>query len=322
MRRGGDLPQGLRRRAWARLALQGLALLSLGACVAPPRLDVVSENQGSRIRHLVLHFTAEPFDRSLALLTRADTGAVSAHYLVPDLNDPTFSGTSGRPLRLVAEDRRAWHAGRSFWAGETALNSSSIGIEIVNQSTCDHRLTGPLPGPEADRCHYLPFPEAQLVEVIALTQEILARHPDIPPERVLGHADIAPTRKVDPGPFFPWRRLHEAGVGPWYEAKTFEAWRGWLQDTPLPLATRQAALAAWGFDLTPTGRLDVETRYALRAFQLHFRPEPLTYAFDEDTTAILFALLARYRPGALAKLALPAPPPSPPEPLRDTDSPP
>ena len=322
MRRGGDLPQGLRRRAWARLALQGLALLSLGACVAPLRLDVVSENQGSRIRHLVLHFTAEPFDRSLALLTRADTGAVSAHYLVPDLNDPTFSGTSGRPLRLVAEDRRAWHAGRSFWAGETALNNSSIGIEIVNQSTCDHRLTVPLPGPEADRCHYLPFPEAQLVEVIALTQEILARHPDIPPERVLGHADIAPTRKVDPGPFFPWRRLHEAGVGPWYEANTFEAWRGWLQDTPLPLATRQAALAAWGFDLTPTGRLDVETRYALRAFQLHFRPEPLTYAFDEDTTAILFALLARYRPGALAELALPAPPPSLPEPLRDTDSPP
>ena len=177
-------------------------------------------------------------------------------------------------------------------------------------------------GARGDRCHYLPFPEAQLVEVIALTQEILARHPDIPPERVLGHADIAPTRKVDPGPFFPWRRLHEAGVGPWYEAKTFEAWRGWLQDTPLPLATRQAALAAWGFDLTPTGRLDVETRYALRAFQLHFRPEPLTYAFDEDTTAILFALLARYRPGALAELALPAPPPSLPEPLRDTDSPP
>lgn len=322
MRRGGDLPEGLRRRAWAGLALQGLALFSLGACVAPPRLDVVSENQGSRIRHLVLHFTAEPFDRSLALLTRADTGAVSAHYLVPDLNDPTFSGTSGRPLRLVAEDRRAWHAGRSFWAGETALNNSSIGIEIVNQSTCDHRLTVPLPGPEADRCHYLPFSEAQLVEVIALTQEILARHPDIPPERVLGHADIAPTRKVDPGPFFPWRRLHEAGVGPWYEAKTFEAWRAWLRETPLPLATRQAALAAWGFDLTPTGRLDVETRYALRAFQLHFRPEPLTYAFDEDTTAILFALLARYRPGALAELALPAPPPSPPEPLRDTDSPP
>ncbi|MGB0266745.1 MAG: N-acetylmuramoyl-L-alanine amidase [Pseudomonadales bacterium] len=322
MRRGGDLPQGLRRRAWARLALQGLALLSLGACVAPPRLDVVSENQGSRIRHLVLHFTAEPFDRSLALLTRADTGAVSAHYLVPDLNDPTFSGTSGRPLRLVAEERRAWHAGSSFWAGETALNNSSIGIEIVNQSTCDHRLTVPLPGPEADRCHYLPFPEAQLVEVIALTQEILARHPDIPPERVLGHADIAPTRKVDPGPFFPWRRLHEAGVGPWYEANTFEAWRAWLRDTPLPLATRQAALAAWGFDLTPTGRLDGETRYALRAFQLHFRPEPLTYAFDEDTTAILFALLARYRPGALAELALPAPPPSLPEPLRDTDSPP
>ncbi|MFZ8890751.1 MAG: N-acetylmuramoyl-L-alanine amidase [Pseudomonadales bacterium] len=303
--------------------LLGIALLSLSACVAPPRLDVVSENQGSRIRHLVLHFTAEPFDRSLALLTRADTGAVSAHYLVPDLNDPTFPGTSGRALRLVAEDRRAWHAGRSVWAGETALNNSSIGIEIVNQSTCDHRLGEPLPGPEADRCRYLPFSEAQLAEVIALSQEILARHPDIPPERVVGHADIAPTRKVDPGPFFPWQRLYEAGVGPWYEADTFRAWRAWLQDTPLPLATRQAALAAWGFDLTPTGRLDVETRYALRAFQLHFRPEPLNYAFDEETTAILLALLARYRPDALAALSLPGtPPPVLLEPLRETDSPP
>jgi len=305
-----------------RLVLLGIALLSLSACVAPPRLDVVSENQGSRIRHLVLHFTAEPFDRSLALLTRADTGAVSAHYLVPDLSDPTFPGTSGRPLRLVAEHRRAWHAGRSVWAGETALNNSSIGIEIVNESTCEHRLAEPLPGPEADRCRYLPFSEAQLAEVIALTREILARHPDIPPERVVGHADIAPMRKVDPGPFFPWQRLYEAGVGPWYEASTFEAWRAWLQDRPLPLATRQAALAAWGFELTPTGRLDVETRYALRAFQLHFRPEPLTYAFDEDTTAILFALLERYRPKALAELALPAPPPHLAEPLRDTDSPP
>jgi N-acetyl-anhydromuramyl-L-alanine amidase AmpD len=256
-------------------------------------------------------------------LTRADTGAVSAHYLVPDLNDPTFPGTSGRALRLVAEDRRAWHAGRSVWAGETALNNSSIGIEIVNASTCDHRLAEPLPGPEADRCHYLPFSEAQLAEVIALSQEILARHPDIPPERVVGHADIAPTRKVDPGPFFPWQRLYEAGVGPWYEADTFRAWRAWLQDTPLPLATRQAALAAWGFDLTPTGRLDVETRYALRAFQLHFRPEPLNYAFDEETTAILLALLARYRPDALAALTLPGtPPPVLLEPLRDTDSPP
>ena len=111
-------------------------------------------------------------------------------------------------------------------------------------------------------------------------------------------------------------------MGPWYEAGTVEAWRAWLQDTPLPRARRQAALGAWGYALTPTGRLDVETRYALRAFQLHFRPEPLTYAFDEETTAILFALLERYRPKALAELALPAPPPHLAEALRDTDSPP
>ena len=59
------------------------ALLLLVGCASEPALDVVSDNQGSRIRHLVLHFTAEPFDRSLALLTDAEVGAVSAHYLVP-----------------------------------------------------------------------------------------------------------------------------------------------------------------------------------------------------------------------------------------------
>lgn len=295
------------------------ALLLLVGCASEPALDVVSDNQGSRIRHLVLHFTAEPFDRALALLTDAEVGAVSAHYLVPALGDPTYPDQSGRPLHLVAEGRRAWHAGTSYWAGETALNNSSIGIEIVNESRCDHVLEDPLPGPEADRCSYLPYPEAQLQEVIALAQGILARHPEITPERVVGHGDIAPTRKVDPGPYFPWQRLHEAGIGPWYEAVVVAQWRGWLASVELPLAARQTALGAWGYEVTPTGVLDAPTRYALRAFQLHFRPKAVTYAFDDDTTAILLALLARYRPAAFERLELPA---GAPVPLREAPSPP
>jgi N-acetyl-anhydromuramyl-L-alanine amidase AmpD len=239
--------------------------------------------------------------------------------LVQALGDPTYPDQSGRPLHLVAEGRRAWHAGTSYWAGETALNNSSIGIEIVNESRCDHVLEDPLPGPEADRCSYLPYPEAQLQEVIALAQGILARHPEITPERVVGHGDIAPTRKVDPGPYFPWQRLHEAGIGPWYEAGVVAQWRGWLASVELPLAARQSALGAWGYEVTPTGVLDAPTRYALRAFQLHFRPKAVTYAFDDDTTAILLALLARYRPAAFERLELPA---GAPVPLREAPSPP
>ena len=43
-------------------------------------------------------------------------------------------------VQLVPEARRAWHAGISSWAGETDINSRSIGIEIANPGH-DHRLS-------------------------------------------------------------------------------------------------------------------------------------------------------------------------------------
>src|SRR3546814_16047158 len=59
-----------------------------------------------------------------ALQRMTDAGAkVSAHYMVAE---------DGNGLRLVDEDRRAWHAGKSFWRGITDVKSARIGIEIVN----------------------------------------------------------------------------------------------------------------------------------------------------------------------------------------------
>jgi N-acetyl-anhydromuramyl-L-alanine amidase AmpD len=102
---------------------------------------------------------------------------VSCHYLVDE---------HGGIVQMVEEDMRAWHAGQSFWHGETDINSRSIGIEIHNR------------GHEAD---YPDFPEAQMAAVIALCRDILGRHA-IAPERVLAHSDIAPRRKLDPGEKF------------------------------------------------------------------------------------------------------------------------
>ena len=48
---------------------------------------------------------------------------VSAHYFVFE---------DGSIVQMVPEARRAWHAGASSWAGETDINSCSIGIEIAN----------------------------------------------------------------------------------------------------------------------------------------------------------------------------------------------
>ena len=161
------------------------------------RDDRQSPNHGARrggpVDILLLHYTGMP-STAAALNRLCDpAAAVSAHYLV---------GEDGAIWRLVQEDRRAWHAGEAFWAGETDINSRSIGIEIAN----------PGHGPD-----YRPFPKAQMAAVERLAAGILARHP-IQPHRVLAHSDVAPGRKQDPGELLDWRRLAAAGIGLWSDA--------------------------------------------------------------------------------------------------------
>ncbi|HSG90048.1 MAG TPA: N-acetylmuramoyl-L-alanine amidase [Pseudomonadales bacterium] len=268
-------------------------------------IDVPSANQSSRISHLVLHFTSETLDESMRLLTQPSANPVSAHYLLAG-PDPA---TGARPVvyRLVPEARRAWHAGRSAWSGRSALNDSSIGVEIVNLSGCEEPLDGAeLPDPATQSCTFEPWPEAQIEVLILLLKDILARNPDIAAENVVGHADIAFARRVDPGPLFPWRRLHEAGIGAWYEEAAVARHAAALATSGLPpLDDLQAALAAWGYGVEVTGEDDAQTRLAVRAFQMHFRPSDHRGRFDGETAAILFALLERYRVEARAHLPHP-----------------
>ena len=144
---------------------------------------------------------------------------VSAHYMVEE---------DGRVFQLVAEDKRAWQAGRSWWRGDEDINSRSIGIEIVNGG---HDFGLP------------PFPDVQIEAVIALCQGILGRWA-IPPERIVAHSDIAPDRKEDPGERFPWKRLAEAGIGLWPQPARPEPWM-----------THGAALGDAGVQPGPVGGL-------------------------------------------------------------------
>ena len=136
---------------------------------------------------IVLHYTGMPTgDAALARL--CDSAAkVSSHYLVEE---------DGRVFRLVPEERRAWHAGVASWKGERDINGRSVGIEIVN------------PGHEFG---YRPFPEAQVVAVIALLGEVRSRWQVVEGD-IIGHSDVAPERKDDPGELFPWKRLAQAGM--------------------------------------------------------------------------------------------------------------
>lgn len=273
------------------------------ACSTQRAIDSPSVNRSSRVDHIVIHFTGEPFAEAMRLLTERTEIPVSAHYLVPEHGDPSYSRRRLRVHRLVDESERAWHAGDSHWRGVEALNARSIGIELVNRSRCIDMTPRHVPStPSSQRCAFEPFDPEQVALVIALLKDLLARYPRIDPEDIVGHADIAPERRADPGPLFPWQVLHAHGIGAWYDDATMVAYRRQFESRPPSLLRLQRALRAYGYGVEDTGVLDAQTGFALRAFQMHFRPSDWSGRPDAETAAILYALLEKYRPTELAAL--------------------
>ncbi|MAI49783.1 MAG: N-acetylmuramoyl-L-alanine amidase [Rhodospirillaceae bacterium] len=204
---------------------------------------------GACIDMVILHYTGMKTGKAaLERLCDADTG-VSAHYLIDE---------DGTTYRMVAEARRAWHAGSSHWSGAADINDRSLGIEIVNPG----HVFG-----------YRAFPETQMQSVEVLLAEVVARH-HVPPSRVVGHSDIAPTRKQDPGELFDWKRLADKGLSIWPEAPG---------DAGDP-ADAPGRLAEIGYD--PKAPLtDVVT-----AFQRRFVPAGVNGMLDQDTLAAIAAV--------------------------------
>ena len=215
---------------------------------------------------LVLHYTGMKTGPEALDRLRDPEAKVSSHYLVEE---------DGRVFRLVAEERRAWHAGVSFWRGRRNVNGDSIGIEIVN------------PGHEFG---YRPFPEAQVERVIALVADIRTRW-DIEDRDIVGHSDIAPDRKDDPGELFPWKRLSEAGHGLWAEWPAAPGAPIGEGEEGAAVFALQAGLTRLGYDLPPTGQFDATTAAVVRAFQRHWRPGRVDGIADGETRARLIALL-------------------------------
>ena len=225
---------------------------------------------GLRPDMIVLHYTGMPDATGALDLLCTPGSAVSAHYLVFE---------DGYIVQMVEESRRAWHAGTSFWAGETDINSCSIGIEIANSG---HGYG------------YPDFPKRQIAAVTALCRSILTRH-TVPPERVLAHSDIAPARKQDPGEKFPWRTLSDSGVGHWVKPAPITEGGALLTfghrgDT---VAAMQGELSKYGYCIAVSGTYDSATQAVVTAFQRHFRPERIDGIGDESTRATLRELLAQ-----------------------------
>ncbi|UST79896.1 N-acetylmuramoyl-L-alanine amidase [Pseudomonas siliginis] len=248
------------------------SLFVLAGCASGPRYDTShpSANYDSRIQFVVVHYTSASLERSLQLLTHGD---VSSHYLIGDDNNATI-------YKLMDENQRAWHAGESQWQGRTWLNSSSIGIEIVNPGYKD-TPTGRL---------WYPYSEAQIESLITLLKDISKRN-GISPRHIIGHSDIAPLRKLDPGPLFPWKRLADEGLGLWPNEQAVARQQAVFNSSPLPEpGWFQAQLARLGYDTPQTGELDVATRHVLAAFQMHYRPARFDGTPDAQTAALLLVL--------------------------------
>lgn len=104
---------------------------------------------------------------------------VSAHCLIR---------RDGEIVQFVPFTARAWHAGKSSFAGQERCNDYSIGIELEGTD-------------------FLAYTDAQYTALIDVSRQVMERYPQITVPRVTGHQYIAPQRKTDPGLSFDWRRL-------------------------------------------------------------------------------------------------------------------
>ena len=279
------------------------ATLVVASCASDSMVTIESTNQSSRIDYVVIHATSENFAESLRLLTTPTSNPVSSHYLIPTLGDESYPHDVLRLYALVDEQRRAWHAGVSYWAKEESLNDRSIGIEIVNEFKCTgtDRPLEEIVLAEVN-CDYLPYPDEQITMLIELLKDIQDRYPAIDPIDFVGHSDIAIMRKSDPGPLFPWQRLYEEGIGVWPDPELTASYLAALAGRVPDALTVQSSLLALGYRVDPSGEWDAQTRFALRAFQLHFRPADYSGDVDVETVSRLWALLEEYRPREFAAL--------------------
>jgi N-acetylmuramoyl-L-alanine amidase len=220
---------------------------------------------------VVLHYTGMRSGQEALERLRDPEAKVSAHYLIEE---------DGRIFALAAEERRAWHAGVSFWKGERDINAVSIGVELVN------------PGHDWG---YRDFPDDQIDALTGLLDAIRGRW-QIPNARILGHSDVAPGRKIDPGEKFPWKRLAQDGHGLWLEPPAAPGAPLGPGDAGTGVFALQAGLTRLGYDSAPSGQYGPETQTIVSAFQRHWRPERVDGVADGETRARLVHLLRAVAP--------------------------
>lgn len=155
------------------------------------------------------HFDERPAHSDISLLVIHNISLPAGQFNTPYVDDlfmgnincnahPSFADLAGlrvsahcfikrcgEIIQYVPFTKRAWHAGRSCFAGQQNCNDFSIGIELEG----------------TDTTHYT---DAQYQRLAVLTRVIMQCYPKITANKIVGHCDIAPGRKTDPGASFNW----------------------------------------------------------------------------------------------------------------------
>ena len=210
------------------------------------------------IKLIVIHYTGmqskiESIKRLSSLKHK-----VSCHYLID---------RKGQILKMVDDNKVAWHAGKSKWKNYNNLNKYSIGIELVNKG---HEFG------------YEKFTIPQVNNLIKLCQNLKKKY-KIKNSNIVGHSDIAPLRKQDPGEKFPWQKLQRNKIGIWHKKLKFKSVN--LNDKKVKKLFFKN-LFKIGYRYFNKNRRTEKDIFLIKAFQRRFLPNKVTGKIDQKTFKI------------------------------------
>ena len=210
------------------------------------------------IKIIVIHYTEMQSRIESIRRLLSPKHQVSCHYLID---------RKGEILKMVNENKVAWHAGKSKWKSFKNLNKNSIGIELVNKG---HEFG------------YEKFSKVQISKLIKLCLNLKRKY-NIKDSNIVGHSDIAPLRKQDPGEKFPWKKLQKKKLGIWYKNFKFKS-KGQINKKNVKSFYKN--LFKIGYRYFDQNKRTSKDALIVKAFQRRFLPREITGQINEKTYII------------------------------------
>ena len=222
----------------------------------------------NNIKFIVIHYTGMQSERACIKRLTSKNSQVSTHYLI---------NKKGSVIRMVDEEKTAWHAGKSKWKNLINLNSKSIGIELVNNG---HQFG------------YENFSKKQISNLIFLCKVLIKKY-KIKKQNIVGHSDIAPLRKKDPGEKFPWLFLTKKKIGYWHNVSKKNIKNKNLSKSVLRkyFFNNLYQIGYRYFDKKKSSKNDLKV---IKAFQMRFRQNKVNGLIDLECQQIS-DFLANYK---------------------------